>query len=100
MSRTRKLDELEKRLYAACRGPAGIMPGAGWREAVMDEIRLRGASETGERARAFFVRFAWRFSAAACLVALALLAYMFANGFVDYQDLAMRYLENPIDFII
>jgi hypothetical protein len=51
-------------------------------------------------ARAAHGRGNWRFSMAAVFVALVLLAYVLSSGFVDYQDLAMQYLANPMDFII
>ena len=94
------VDALENRLYAAYGSEPAGLPGAGWRESVMREIRARGATAPGERAQAFAVSFAWRFSAAAAVVALLLLAYIFTNGIVDYQELAMRYFENPIDFLM
>jgi hypothetical protein len=95
-----KVDELERRLYSAYGSPGGVALGAGWRQSVMREIRARSASQPAERAQAFVVGLAWRLSAAAGLVAILLLVYIVANGLVDYQDLAMRYLENPIDFLI
>ena len=96
----RKLDELESRLYSSYRSQERRAAHAGWRESVMREIRRRGTVESSNGVQLQIGRFAWRFSAAACVVALLLLAYVFSNGFVDYQDLAMRYLENPIEFII
>jgi len=98
--RTRMIDELEKRLIRAYRAQESPAPGAPWQESVMSEIRRRGAFRAAANGQALFSRFAWRFSAAACLIALLLLAYIYSNGFVDYQELAMRYLENPMDFII
>ena len=101
MKRNRKkLDELESRLFSAYRAREYQAADAGWRESVMREIRRMGAVEAPNGVQLQIGRFAWRFSAAACFVALLLLAYVFSNGFVDYQELAMRYLENPMDFII
>jgi hypothetical protein len=98
--RKAKVDALEKRLYAAYGSAPAGSPGAGWRESVMREVRARAASPSGERAQAFVESFAWRFSAAAAVVALLLLVYIFTNGVVDYQELAMRYFENPIEFLM
>lgn len=95
-----KLDELESLLFSAYRSREYEAMRTGWRESVMHEIRRMGKVEEPSGIQARIGRFAWRFSAAACIVALLLLAYVFSNGFVDYQELAMRYLENPIDFII
>jgi hypothetical protein len=101
MKRNRKeLDELESRLFSAYRSADCRAMDASSRESVMRAIRRMGAAEASNGVQMQIGRFAWRFSAAACVVALLLLAYVFSNGFIDYQDLAMRYLENPIDFII
>ncbi len=97
---TRKLEELEKGLLSAYRAQEDPKPGALWRESVMGELRRLGPLEVEGNEEVLFGRLAWRFSAAAVFVALILLVYMLSNGFVDYQDLAMRYLENPMDFII
>lgn len=101
MKRNReKLDMLESRLFSAYRSGNYQAADTGWRESVMREIRRGGAAEASNGVQLQVGRFAWRFSAAACIVALLLLAYIFSNGFVDYGELAMRYLENPMDFII
>jgi len=101
MRRSKKtLEDVERHLGAAFRAQENAIPGADWQESVMRDVRRLGAIEPARNDRVLFGRFAWRFSVAACLVALVLLAYIFSNGLVDYQDLAMRYLENPIDFII
>jgi len=101
MKRNRKkLDELESRLFSAYRSGDYQALHASSRESVMREIRRMGAVEAPNDVQLQIGRFAWRFSAAACLIALLLLVYVFSNGFVDYQELAMRYLENPVDFII
>ncbi len=97
---TRKLEELEKGLLSAYRAQEDPKPGVLWRESVMGELRRLGPLEVEGDEEVLFGRLAWRFSAAAVFVALILLVYMLSNGFVDYQDLAMRYLENPMDFII
>lgn len=95
-----KLDELESRLFSAYRSGDKRAARTGWHESVMRDIRRMGAVEAPNGVQLQIGRFAWRFSAAACIVALLLLAYMFSNGFVDYRELAMRYIENPIDFMI
>jgi len=96
----RKLDELESRLFVAYRERDDGGTDGGWRESAMREIRALGAAETPNGVQAQIGRFAWRFSAAACVIALMLLAYVYSNGFVDYQELAQRFLEYPIEFII
>lgn len=101
MKRTRKnLDELEARLFSAYRAREYSETDADWRGSVMRTIRGLDAAEAPNGVQARIGRFAWRFSAAACLIALLLLVYVFSSGIVDYQELAMRYLENPIDFMI
>jgi hypothetical protein len=101
MKRNReKLDDLESRLFSAYRSGDYQAPRSGWRESAMREIRGMGAVETPNGVQQQIGRFAWRFSAAACVIALLLLAYVFSNGFVDYQELAIRYLANPIEFMI
>jgi hypothetical protein len=101
MKRNRKkLDELESRLFSAYRSRELRTMGAESRESMMREIRRMGAIEASNGVQLQIGRFAWRFSAAACIVALLLLGYVFSNGIIDYQELAMRYLENPIDFIM
>jgi hypothetical protein len=96
----RKLDDLESRLFSAYRSREYRTAHTGWRESVMHGIRRRGAAEESGGVQQQMGRIAWRFSAAACVIALLLLVYIFSNGLIDYQELAMRYLENPIDFII
>ncbi len=96
----KKLDDLESRLFSAYRSREYRETDAGWRESAMREIRGLGAAETPDGVQAQIGRFAWRFSAAACVIAALLLGYVFSSGFVDYQELAMRFLENPIEFII
>ena len=98
--RPQMLDELEKRLFSAYRAQEDPTPGPLWRESVMGDLRRLGPLAIEGNGEAAFGRLAWRFSAAAVFVALILLVYMLSNGFVDYQDLAMQYLANPIDFII
>jgi hypothetical protein len=96
----RKIDDLETRLFDAYRAGEYRAPGAGWRASVMREIRLRGAVDERAGVQQQIGRFAWRFSAVAAIIALLLLVYVFSSGIVDYQDIAIRYLENPIEFII
>ena len=99
-AKNKSIDGLEKLLFTAYRTRQELTPGVGWRAPVMREIRLLGAHETASNDGALFGRFAWRFAAAAGLVALVLLVYVYSSGFVDYQQLALQYFQNPIDFII
>jgi hypothetical protein len=94
------LDEVEKYLFFAFRDGDDLRPGADWQESVMNDIFDLGVVEGSRGAQVLFGRFAWRLSAAACFIALLLLAYVMSTGVVDYQELAMRFLDNPIDFII
>ena len=96
----KRLDDLEARLFSAYRSADHPAASADRLESVMREIRRRGAVETANGVGLQAGLFAWRFSAAACVVALLLLAYVLSNGVIDYQELAMRFLENPIDFMI
>jgi len=101
MKRNRKkLDEFESRLFSAYRARDYQGVTAESRESVMRAVRRLGAAEASNGVQLQIGRFAWRLSAAAGVVALLLLAYVVSSGFVDYQELAIRYLENPIDFII
>ena len=99
-AKKKSVDDLEKLLFSTYRMRQEATPGAGWRKSVMREIHLLGAHEAASNGGALFGRFAWRFAAAAGLIALVLLAYVFSSGFVDYQQLALQYFQNPIDFII
>ena len=99
--RKRKLDELELALLRARRKPDTISVSAGWSETVMNDVRAIGALETEEQdLLSPLAHIAWRFSAAAGTAALALLAYNLINGFVDYGELALIFLEDPSAFII
>jgi hypothetical protein len=101
MKRNKKrIEDLERYLFAAQRALDAPPPGPGWRESVMSEIRRLGGVEERGNGEAAFSGFAWRFAMVTGIVALILLAYIYSNGFVDYQELATRYLENPLDFII
>ena len=95
-----KIEDLERYLFAAHRALEAPPPGPGWRESVMSEIRGFGAFEERGNGEAAFSNFAWRFALVTGIVALILLAYIHSNGFVDYRELAARYLDNPLDFII
>jgi RNA polymerase sigma factor (sigma-70 family) len=98
--RPRVIDDMETRLFSVYRVQECVPPGAGWRQSVMGELRRLGPLTAAGNGEAAFGRLAWRFSMAAVFVALVLLAYVLSSGFVDYQDLAMQYLANPMDFII
>ena len=99
-AKKKSVDDLEKLLFSAYRTRQEAAPDAGWRKSVMREIHLLGAHEAESNDGALFGRFAWRFAAAAGLIALILLVYIFSSGVVDYQQLALQYFQNPIDFII
>jgi hypothetical protein len=94
------LDKVEKYLFFSSRAGDDLRPGADWQESVMTDVCGLRVCEGSGGGRALFGRFAWQFSAAACFVALLLLAYVLSTGVVDYQEMAMRFLDNPIDFII
>lgn len=101
MKRNKKeIEDLERYLFSAHRALEAPPPGPGWRESVMSEIRRFGAFEERANGEAAFSNFAWRFAMVTGVVALILLAYIYSNGFVDYQEIAARYLANPLDFII
>jgi hypothetical protein len=96
----KRVDALEKLLVSAYRDVGEVHPSSGWDEAVLARIRTLGPIESAVNGQALVGRFVWRFAAAASLVAIVLLVYLFSSGVVDYQDLAVRFLENPIDFLI
>jgi hypothetical protein len=98
--RARMIDELEERLFSGYRAQECVPRGDGWRRPVMSELHRLGPLAVGGNGEAAFGRLAWKFSTAAVFIALLLLVYMLSNGFVDYQDLAVQYLANPMDFII
>jgi hypothetical protein len=98
---TKELDKLERALLRARRRPRTIIVSDGWNESVMNDVRRIGPLVTEQRASfASLAHTAWRFSAAAGLAALALLVYNLINGFVDYGELALIFLEDPSAFII
>jgi hypothetical protein len=66
----------------------------------MADIRRRALWSAGTGRQMFAGRFAWRLSAVAACVALALLIYAMRTGFVDYEELAMQFLEDPVGFLI
>lgn len=99
-SRKNKIDELEKALFRAHRNREKIPTSETWRKAVMSDIRNLGALRKEYVSLDLFGVLAWRFSAAACFAALILLVYIFATGFIDYHELAMQFLEDPLSYIL
>ncbi len=98
--RKESLEALERTLFAERRGRGRITPGGQWRAAVMTDVRGRSLAMSGATQEAFVARFAWRLSAIAACAAIALLIYALNQGFVDYGDLAMRFLEDPVGFLM
>ena len=97
----KKLDELEELLFRSHRSKDSVEAGDAWRASVMEEIRALGYAETGKsEERAWTNRFVWRFSIAAGLVAILLLAYTLSTGFIDYSELAMMFIEEPAEFFM
>ncbi len=96
------VEAIERSLFAARRrrGPEPAVPGEGWRANVMAEVRRRALMRAGTNRETFAARFAWRLSAVAACVALVLLIYAMREGFVDYEELAVRFLEDPVGFLI
>ncbi len=67
----------------------------------MRDIRELGTLTSQEKdSSTSLTNMAWRFTAAAGLAALALLVYNLVLGFIDYGELAVRFLEDPFTFII
>jgi len=96
----KRIDEFEAFLFSAYRAREERAPDESWRERVMSEIGRRSVPAAEGNDQALFGRFAWRFAAAACAISAVLLVYIFSNGIVNYEELAMKFLENPIDFLI
>ncbi len=95
-----KLEELEKVLFAARRGEDEITVGEDWQQSVMNDVRAMGEPAEAGLSFEMLGRFAWRFSTAALLAALILLIYVYATGFINYQELAMHFIEDPLSCIL
>lgn len=100
-SKRDRLDRLERALYAARRELPAAEPGPAWRMGLANAIRRRTpGGRPGDAGYALMERFAWRLSAVAAAVAIALLVYVLASGVVDYADVASRFLDDPASFMI
>ena len=99
--RKKAVEAFERALFeAGRRRPAAAVAGERWRAALMADIRRRSPRRLEAEEQTFAARLAWRLSAAAACAALALLIYAMKAGFVDYEELAMRFLEDPVRFLI
>lgn len=100
-SRKVLLDRLERTLLGARRIPRSIQVSDDWNESVMRDIgESTPLTVQGKDSSALFTDIAWRFTAAAGLAALVLLVYNLVLGFIDYGELAVRFLDDPSTFII
>lgn len=99
-SKRDRLDRLERALYAARRELPPAEPGPAWRTGLTNELRRRATAGAADGREALMERFAWRLSAVAAAVAIALLVYVLASGVVDYADVASRFLDDPASFMI
>ncbi len=100
-SRKVQLDRLERTLLGARRKPRSMQASDEWNEYVMTDIRKLGPLTVQEKDQsASLTDMAWRFTAAAGLAAAALLVYNLVLGFIDYGELAARFLVDPSMFII
>ncbi len=98
--RKNKLNELENTLFLAHRKKKEITVSEGWQKSVMNDIRNMETLTEERVPLELFSRFAWRFSAAAIFAVSILLIYVSTTGFIDYQELAMQFLENPLSYIL
>lgn len=100
-ARREAIEAVERALFAARRRrPDPGAPGERWRADVMTDIRRLALRGAGASRQASVAVFAWRLSAVAACVALALLIYAMREGFFDYEELAMRFLEDPAGFLM
>ncbi len=99
-AKRKRVEALERALFAARRLQAPVAPGARWQEAVMGEIRRLALASAPEAGPVSIGQLALRLSAVAACVAIVLLVYAMSRGFVDYEELAMRFLEDPASFLI
>lgn len=99
-SKRDRLDRLERALYAARRELPAAGPEPAWRTGLARELRRRAIAGAADAGEALMERFAWRLSAIAATVAIALLVYVLASGIVDYTEIASRFLDDPAGFMI
>lgn len=91
------IDRLDRLLADGWRNPGGLVPGDDWKAGVMAEIRA-GAAEESPVTNGFS-RFVLRVSVAAAAAAIALVAWTLSAGLMTYQDLAMKFLEDPASML-
>ena len=89
-------DRLDRLLADGWRNPGGLVPGDDWKAGVMSEIR---STEMESAVTNGFSRIVLRISIAAAVTAIALVAWTLSSGLVTYQDLAMKFLEDPASML-
>jgi uncharacterized membrane protein len=98
--RKNKLEKLEKALFETHRTGETLEVSKGWHESVMQDIRNPAILTEERDILTQLGGLAWRFSAAACLAALILLVFVLSTGFIDYQELALQFIEDPLSYIM
>jgi hypothetical protein len=92
----KKITELEAMLFRAHRAARAVSARAAWQASLMSDIGMLGALRPESDSVAAYNRVAWRFLAAACVVALILFIYAYTNGVVDNGELATNLLQEPL----
>ncbi len=89
-------DRMDRLLAAGWRNPEGLVPGDDWTAGVMSEIHSTPMESPVTNG---FSRLVLRVSVAAAAAAIALVAWTLSSGLVTYQDLAMKFLEDPASML-
>lgn len=98
----KEMYSLERALFDAARSSRRklVQPSSQWQENLMADLRRFSKAPFYQENGDFLRRFALRLSVAAAIVALLLLVYTAAYGLIDYEELAMMFLEDPARFLI
>ncbi len=95
----KKYEYLEHRLKAAYHDRKIPELNLLWRQNVMRAIRRLGPLKTTFNPLAFVQHFAWRFVAAACVVVVMLLGYMWYGGLNPFYDVNELLLDDSVQLV-
>lgn len=98
MNEKDQLSNIEEALVRAHRARPEIERDSAWSMRVMAEVRRQRDAQPGEARDAVAVqRFVWRFAAAACACALAVLVYAVTSGIGPEQLAMMFFINDPLN---